>query len=87
MPATAGYLGAAALAAEHLDLLVLGGVRDVHTSVAGRVHRVTDRLGGGVEHRVHDGIAGAVYGSIGWGLRNGARAIPYASTRPRWTRR
>ncbi|HEX7738391.1 MAG TPA: alpha/beta fold hydrolase [Marmoricola sp.] len=75
MPATAGYLGAAALAAEHLDLLVVGGVRDVHTSVAGRVHRVTDHVGGGVEHRIHDGIAGAVYGSIGWSLRNSAKAM------------
>lgn len=75
MPATAGYLGAAALAAEHLDALVVSGVRDVHTSLAGRVHRVTDRVGGGVEHRVHDGIAGAVYGSIGLGLRGGARAM------------
>ena len=75
MPATAGYLGAAALAAEHLDSLVVSGVRDVHTSVAGRVHSVTDRLGGGLEHRLHDGVAGAVYGSIGLGLRGTARAM------------
>jgi len=75
MTATAGYLGAAALAAEHLDALVVSGVRDVHTSVADRVHRLTDRLGGRVEHRVHDAVSGAIYGSIGVGLRSGARAM------------
>lgn len=75
MPATAGYLGAAALAAEHLDSLVVSGVRDVHTSVASRVHRLTDRLGGGLERRLHDGITGAVYGAIGVGLRTSARAM------------
>lgn len=75
MTASASYFGAAALLAENLDSLVLAGVRDVHTSVAGRVHKVTDHVGGGFEHRAHDLIAGAVYGSIGVGVRGAGRAL------------
>ena len=58
-------LEAAALAAEHAESLVLSAARDIHGSVAGRVHRVVDRVAGGptVSHRAHDGIAGLVYAS------------------------
>jgi pimeloyl-ACP methyl ester carboxylesterase len=72
-----GVLEAAALAAEHLDLLVLEGVRDVHTSVAGRVHTVVDMVAGGptTAHRIHDGIAAGVYAGIGLGLRGSAKAL------------
>jgi len=75
MTTPASYLGAAALLAENVDSLVVAGVRDVHTSVAGRVHAVTDRIGGRLEHRVHDAIAGGVYGSIGLGMRAAARTL------------
>lgn len=75
MPATAGYLGAAALAADHLDALVVSGIRDVHTSVSTRVHALTDHVGGSLEHRLHDGVSAAVYGSIGLGLRSAAKAM------------
>lgn len=75
--AGAGVLEAAALAAEHLDLLVLGAARDIHGSVSGRVHTVLDAVAGGptVPHRLHDGIAGGVYAGIGLGLRASAKAL------------
>ncbi|MBO9523291.1 MAG: alpha/beta fold hydrolase [Nocardioidaceae bacterium] len=70
LPDEPGLLEAAALAAETLDLLVLGAVRDVHGSVAGRIP---------VPHRIHDGIAAGVYASIGLGLRGAARGLRLAS--------
>jgi len=73
----AGVLEAAALAAEHLDLLILGAVRDVHGSVSKRVHSVLDKVAGGptVSHRVHDGIATGIYTGLGFGLRASAKAL------------
>jgi pimeloyl-ACP methyl ester carboxylesterase len=73
----AGVLEAAALAAEHAESLVLSAARDIHGSVAGRVHRVVDRVAGGttVTHRAHDGIASAVYGGVGVGLKAAARGL------------
>jgi len=72
-----GVLEAAALAAEHAESLVLSAARDIHGSVAGRVHRVVDRVAGGttVSHRAHDGIAGVVYGGLGLGLKATARGL------------
>jgi len=75
MPATAGVLGATALAVDHVDSLILVGVRDAHTAIAGRVHAVTDRVGGRLERRLHDGVTAAVYGGVGIGLRTAARAL------------
>ena len=79
-PSHAGVLEAVALAAEHLDLLVLEGVRDVHTSVSGRVHTVLDKVVGGpsVSHRLHDGIASGVYAGIGFGLKAAAKTMRQA---------
>ena len=73
----AGVLEAAALATDHADSLVLAAARDVHVSVSGRVHHVLDRATGGptIGHRAHDGIAGLVYGGIGFGLRAAARGL------------
>jgi hypothetical protein len=73
----AGVLEAAALAVEHAESLVLSAARDIHGSVAGRVHGVVDRVVGGttLTHRAHDGIAGAVYGGVGLGLRAAARGL------------
>ena len=73
----AGVLEAAALAAEHAESLVLSAARDIHGSVAGRVHRVVDRVAGGptVTHRAHDGIAGLVYGGLGLGLKATAKGL------------
>ena len=73
----AGVLEAAALAAEHLDLLILGAVRDVHGSVSNRVHSVLDKVVGGptVSHRIHDGISTGIYAGLGVGLRASAKAL------------
>lgn len=77
MPATAGVLGAVALAAEKADELIVGAVRDIHGSVAQRAYAVTDTLADGttLSHRLHDGVSTAVYGGIGLGLRSGAKAL------------
>jgi pimeloyl-ACP methyl ester carboxylesterase len=73
----AGVLEAAALAAEHADSLLLSAARDIHVSVAGRVHGVLDRVAGGptISRRAHDSIAGAVYGGLGLGLKAAARGL------------
>jgi len=73
----AGLLEAAALATEQLETMVLGGVRDVHTAVSGRVHTVLDKALGGpaASHRIHDGIATGVYAGIGLGLKGAAKAL------------
>jgi hypothetical protein len=75
-----GVLEAAALAAEHLDLLLVESVREVHTSVSARVHTVLDPVLGGpaVAHRVHDGITAGVYAGLGLGLRGSAKALRVA---------
>src|SRR5215216_2856761 len=72
-----GLLEAAALATEQLETMIVGGVRDVHTSVSGRVHSVLDRALGSpaVSHRIHDGIATGVYAGIGLGLRAATKAL------------
>jgi pimeloyl-ACP methyl ester carboxylesterase len=67
----ASTLDAAALAADYVEDLVIGTVREVHGAVAGRVHGINDKLNGGgptVGHRLHDGIAAAVYGGIRLGF-------------------
>jgi hypothetical protein len=76
-PDGAGVLEAAALATEEAEKLLLSAARDIHGSVAGRVHRVVDLVAGGttVSHRAHDGIAGAVYGGVGLGLKAAARGL------------
>jgi pimeloyl-ACP methyl ester carboxylesterase len=73
----AGLLEAAALATEQLETMVVGGVRDVHTAVSGRVHTVLDKTLGGpaVSHRIHDGIATGVYAGIGLGLKAATKAL------------
>lgn len=73
----AGVLEAAALAAEHAETLLLGAARDIHGSVSGRVHGVLDLVSGRrtVVGRRHGGIAGAVYGGIGLGLKASALGL------------
>jgi pimeloyl-ACP methyl ester carboxylesterase len=72
-----GLLEATALAAEHLDLLIVGAVRDVHDSVAERVHAAVDVVAGHrtLPHRLHHGIAGGVFAGIGLGLRGAAHGL------------
>ncbi len=80
-PGDAGVLEAVALATEHAESLVLSAARDIHGSVAGRVHRAVDRVvvrvagGTTVSHRAHDGIAGAVYAGVGLGMRAAAHGL------------
>ena len=78
----ASTLDAAALAADYVEDLVVGTVREVHGAVAGRVHGINDKINGGgptVGHRLHDGIAKAVYGGIRVGFRAGSTGLRAAS--------
>jgi hypothetical protein len=72
-----GVLEAAALATEHAESLVLSAARDIHGSVAGRVHGVVDRVAGGttLSHRAHAGVAAVVYGGLSLGLKAAARGL------------
>lgn len=81
-PGHAGVLEAAALATEHLDLLVLGAVRDVHQSISSRIGWVSGKVAGGptLPHQVHDGIATGVYAGISLGLRGAAKALRAADS-------
>jgi pimeloyl-ACP methyl ester carboxylesterase len=76
-PDEPGLLEATALAAEHLDLLVVGAVRDVHDSVSDRVHGVVDLVAGHdtLPHRIHRGVATGVFAGIRLGLRGAAKAL------------
>jgi pimeloyl-ACP methyl ester carboxylesterase len=72
----AGVLEAAALATEHAEDLLLGAARDIHGSVSARVHGVLDMASGRrMVGRRHGGIAGAVYGGVGLGLKAAARGL------------
>ncbi len=65
-------LDALSLLAEVADELVVGTARDTHLAIAGRAHGLVDRATGGtstVPGVLHRGIAGAVYGGLGLGLR------------------
>ncbi len=77
----AGLLDAAALAAEYAEDLVVGSIREVHHSVAGRIYGVGDRVAGGtaLSHRLHDGISKAVYCGISAGLKGSAWSLKRAS--------
>lgn len=77
----AGLLEAAALAAEYAEDLIVGSIRDVHGSVSGRIYGVGDRVAGAtmLSHRLHDGIAKVVYGSISASLRGSAWGLKQAS--------
>ncbi len=71
-------LDAAALAADYVEDLVVGTVREVHDAVAGRVHGINDRLNGGgptISHRLHDGVCRVVYTGISAGFRAGASGL------------
>jgi pimeloyl-ACP methyl ester carboxylesterase len=74
----AGVAGAAALAGEYAEDLVLGAVRDVHRAVAGRIFAATDRATVGssrLPQRIHDGVSNGVYASIGLGMRTAAAVL------------
>jgi hypothetical protein len=65
-------LDALSLLAEVADELVVGTARDTHLAIADRAHGLVDLATGGgstVPGALHRGIAGAVYGGLGLGLR------------------
>ena len=69
-------LDLASLACEVADGLVVRSVRDTHTAWLDRVHGLGRRVSGsgpGVVETAHRGIAGAVYGGLGLGLRTASR--------------
>lgn len=84
-----GVAGAAALAADLADDLMLGTVRDVHVAVARRAFGLTNRATGGSARGpqvLHDRITGAVYSGVGWGVRaaaGGLRALERHGLGPR----
>ncbi|HSE07908.1 MAG TPA: alpha/beta fold hydrolase [Nocardioidaceae bacterium] len=74
----AGVAGAAALAIEYAEQLVLGAVRDVHQAVADRVFATTDCATGGssrLPRQVHDGVSAAIYGGLGAAMTGGVTAL------------
>ena len=73
-----GLLDALALLPTYADELVLGAVRDTHRAVARRSFRVVNRATGEAARPaqlVHDGIASAVYVSMGAALRGAGRGL------------
>ncbi len=72
-----GVLGAAALAVEVADELVVGTARDVHGAVSGRIRRLSGRAAGTGPGR----ISWTVYGGIGAGLTLTSRALRAAERR------
>jgi hypothetical protein len=68
-------LDALSLLSEVADELVVRSVRDTHLAWADRAHGIARRASGGsstLPEAVHRGIAGAVYGGLGAGLRGAA---------------
>jgi pimeloyl-ACP methyl ester carboxylesterase len=78
--------GTAALAVRYADDLVLGGVRDIHLAVSGRVWGLVNLGTLGVakpSQVVHDTISGTVYGGLGAGLRYSATVLDRQDRRHR----
>lgn len=75
-------LDAASLLCEVADELVVRSARDTHLAVLDRVHgvgRAITRAPAGPVERAHRGIAGAVYGGLGVGLRAASRGLDRAA--------
>ncbi len=78
-----GVLDALSLLSEAADELVVRTARDTHLAVADRVDRVLARALGpsaATPALLHRGIAGAVYGGLGLGLRAAARGLAAAGS-------
>ena len=73
-----GVLGAAALAADVVDELVVGTVRDVHGAVARRVRRLAGRP---APHDRPGRVAAGVYTGVGAGLDGTSRLLRAADRR------
>jgi hypothetical protein len=81
-PTGPGVLDALSLLAEVADELVVRSVRDTHTAWLDRVHGVTRGSAGraSAATTLHRGIAGAVYGGLGLGLRAAAKGFDRVAT-------
>jgi pimeloyl-ACP methyl ester carboxylesterase len=83
-PGGPGVLDALSLLAEVADELVVRTVRDTHLAWTDRVHgigrRITGASGASVVEVLHRGIAGAVYGGLGAGLRATSRGLDAAAS-------
>ena len=78
-----GVLDALSLLSEAADELVVRTARDTHLAIADRVDRVLARALGAsaaTPALLHRGIAGAVYGGLGLGLRGAARGLAAAGS-------
>jgi pimeloyl-ACP methyl ester carboxylesterase len=69
-----GVLDALSLVSQVADDLVLKTVRDTHVAILDRVEVLT-----GTRSRLHRGIAGAVYGGLGLGLRGASAGLDRAA--------
>ncbi len=81
-PGVPGVLDALSLLAEVTDEVVVGSVRDTHRAWADRAHKLTRRLAGpgaAVPEALHRGIADAVYGGIGLGLKAAGAGLDRAA--------
>lgn len=81
-PEGPSVLDALSLLSEVADELVVKSVRDTHLAWADRAHGLTRRATGGasaVPEAVHRGIASAIYGGIGFGLRSASRGFDKAA--------
>ena len=80
-----GVLDALSLLSEVADELVVSSVRDTHLAWADRAHGLTRRFTSGstaipvLVEKGHRGIAGAVYGGLGLGLRAAAAGLDKAA--------
>ena len=77
-----GLLDALALLTQVADELVVQTARDTHLAILDRVHGVLRRTTGGtcvVPGLVHRGIASAVYGGLGGGLRAASTGLERAA--------
>jgi hypothetical protein len=74
-----GLLDALSLLSEVTDELVVRTARDTHLAWADRVYglgrRATGATGASTSETLHRGIAGAVYGGLGLGLRAASRGL------------
>lgn len=66
---------AAALALDYADRLILGAVRDVHSSVAQRSFSATRIVGGRVPEWIHARVSNAVYAGVSTAIRGSATGL------------
>lgn len=71
----------AALALDHVDRLIVGTIRDMHTAVATRGFRATRAIGGRVPESLHDAAVTSIYGAISGLLRVSSGSVRALASR------